>query len=197
MSSSGELCVPRGKYQITGKVIGLKLCSWKGWNAFTYIMWLVFYLSAHRACCPSFPLPSPSVIILPLFPLSLPHCCPWPSIQQPAGEVASLITFVLIGAWWEAFAFPSVLMAPQLGPGWLCSYPVSCSRGTADAPCSVSENSWLLSLPCHKPACAPCHRARTLECSTSILLLRKNLMLQNHNFLSQKKPKQLCLGLSV
>lgn len=160
-------------------------------------MWLVFYLRAHKPCCPSFPLPAPSQLSRSV--IILPHCCLWPSIQQPAGEVASLITFVLIGAWWEAFAFPSVLMAPQLGP-WLallfpCVWAVPGEQQMLPAP------------PQGTAGCYPCpvtnqlvHRASQpghLESSTIILLPRKSPMLQNHNFLSQRKTKQLCPGLSV
>lgn len=157
-------------------------------------MGLVFYLRAHKPHCPSFPLPSPSQLspsVLPHFPLSLPHCCFWPSIQQPAGEVASLITFVLIGAWWEAFAFPPVLMAPQPGP-WLallfpCVWAVPGAQQMLPAP------------PQRTAGCCPCrvrnqlvHHATEpgyLESSTIILLLRKSPVLQNHYFLSQKKDK--------
>lgn len=152
-------------------------------------MWLVFYLRAHKLHCPSFPFPSPSqlspsVIILPHFPLSLPHCCLWPSIQQPAGEVASLITFVLIEAWWEAFAFPSVLMAPQLGP-WLALLFAFVW--------AVPEGQQMPPTPPQRTAgCYPCPVTNQLvHCATepgclesSTIILRESPMLQSHNFLS-------------
>lgn len=126
---------------------------------------MVFYLRAHKPCCPSFPLPSPSqlspsVIILPLFPLSLPHVFGQAFSSLQGGGLPHHVC-----ANWglmRGICFPLCADGSPAGAlaGSALSVCLGCSRRTADAPWSPTESSWLLSLPCHEPACASCHTAR-------------------------------------
>lgn len=124
-------------------------------------MWLVFYLRAHKPCCPSFPLPAPS---------QLSHCYHSPSLLSLAKHSAACrgggLSNHVCANWglMRGICFPLCADGSPAGAlaGSALSLCLGCSRITADAPCSPTGNSWLLSLPCHEPACAPCLTARTL-----------------------------------
>lgn len=139
-------------------VTGWQLCSGEGWSAFTIIRDVIsvreynrVHLSHSLPCfisCSPLPFPPPYPVTASLLAVAKPSAA-----CRPA---ASPITCVLIGAWWEAFAFPSMSPAACGCPaGSLAHSPAPClsalSRNGADVHSAPYGDSRLLPLPCHGP----------------------------------------------
>lgn len=166
----------------------LKCIYWQTWLVCCFIS-----IRAHKSRCPSSPFPSPSQLSCSV--IALPLLTP---ITPLLLFLASPITLVLIGAWWEAFAFPSVLMALQLGP-WL-AYPFPClwavpgaeqmlPRGEQLAAITAMSRTGLCSVTPGRDTGGPpqgsCSARRVSGCT------------RNEHFLSQNKNNQLCPSRSI
>lgn len=134
--------------------------------------WLVFCFISVRVRkprCPSFPLPSlsqlsPSLIALPLFPWSLPGRSPVAPLQQPCRGSASPHHACANWGLMRGICFSLCAYGSPAGAlAWLSPFRLSAVPGGEQMlPGSPTENSWMLSLPCHGLACAPCHPAGML-----------------------------------